>query len=138
MKNLEYFRVGFNCGSVVSQLEKIRDKKEHNGLILKIGYDMIKECENVLNPNNSKLPENFGLYHKLFFPNWNLIVKSYSKEELTKILKEKINQVKQVKTTLETILKNKPISSENIKESIDFFDKLHNRCLSEESPTPYF
>lgn len=135
MENLRYFKIGMTSINTNIELNKLKEGKDYNLDLIKMGYEILENCERVLKPNSKELFEDWGYYKKLILNDLDQLRERGKEGE--KIFLERIAKVGGIKQTLEAVIQKAEVPRSKIDESIQFFEELDNKCLAQ-YPQHYF
>lgn len=135
MENLRYFKIGMTSINTNIELNKLKEGKDYNLDLIKMGYEILENCERVLKPNSKELFEDWGYYKKLILNDLDQLKERGKEGE--KIFLERIAKVGGIKQTLEAVIQKAEVPRSKIDESIQFFEELDNKCLAQ-YPQHYF
>ena len=116
--------IGFRAETAIKELDNLKEKRDYNELAMNDVYGIVIYCESSLNREFS-ITMLGDAYRVLMLDDLEELIKNPERET---ILRERLNDAKNTRLTLEKITKGENISTEEIEESIEFFKKLSKKC----------
>jgi hypothetical protein len=106
--------IGFRSQSCIAELVKIKERQPYNPLVLETAESIVDYCDMI---TSKKQLEVLG------------VPMIYFRFLLDDKPAERIETIRQTKSTLEKIARKKEVSSDEIDSGINFFQELSNKCL---------
>ena len=116
--------IGFRAETAVKELVNLKEKRNYNELAVKDVYGIVVYCESSLNREFS-ITMLGDAYRVLMLDDLEELIKNPNREQ---ILRERLNNTKNTRLTLEKITQGEDISPEEIDGSINFFKELSKKC----------